>query len=564
MAPNLLPIRRLAQSIHDQTRSRRRNVAVTVLLGTLSMMAVASPASAQVRTKLPDRDSYQSPQIKSTTLRSVMVEDLRDGANASGADSPWANDAPQQRSAEPNLPASGVAQSRAPSTVRPVAHDDVILVQPKSNIVSSDTIIHGDGVIFDEPMNISQPYYHDGSPIAGNLHGSSCDGCGSCDGGCDGIGCNSGCGISGCGCGGGLGLGRSAISFCRDQWFGGVDLMLMFRNGDRLPPLVTTGPATNIETAGALDQNATRILAGDEKVFDDGTVGGRLTLGTWLDESHCRSLVFRGWIAAEDTYGFNADQDDGVLTRPFFNVSSLPNDDDTLVVAFPGEATGAIHVRGSSNVFGGDLSVRQLWYGRFGGTLDVLYGYQYMRLDEDLRIRSTSLSGGGNLAPAGSVSTVVDSFEAVNEFHGGQFGVVSNYREGCWSFRGLAKVGMGSLRRSATRRGSRTTELGADSAFDPNGLLVRSTNRGVDNDSTFGWIPELDVSLGWHHFPNFDVTIGYHIIAMTDALQVSGMIDPNLASNVSDPLVGTPAPSPSLRFDTFYIHGIHLGLQYVY
>lgn len=533
MAPNLLTIRRCTRFAQSALRWPARTAFVPLAVWTLSLIVVV-PASAQVRTKLPDRGTYQSPQIKSTTLRSVMVEDLRSGedSNADSTDEP---------------------------ALRPVAYDDVVLVQPENHVIHSDGIVHGGEVIYDEPI------FHDDYQIAGDFHDPGCDGCGSCSGSCDALGCgSSGCGMSGCGCDGGMGFGRSAISFCRDQWFGGVDLMLMFRNGDRLPPLVTTGPATNIETAGALDQATTRILAGDEKVFDDGTIGGRLTLGTWLDESHCRSLVFRGWIAAEDTYGFNADQDDGVLTRPFFNVSTIPNEQDTLVVAFPGEATGSIHVRGSSNVFGGDLSVRQLMYGRFGGTLDVLYGYQYMRLDEDLRIRSTSLASGDQLAPSGSVSTLTDSFEAINEFHGGQIGVASNYREGCWSFRGLAKVGMGSLRRSAVRRGTRVTELGGDEAFDPNGLLVRSTNRGVDNDSTFGWIPELDVSLGWHYFPNFDVTLGYHIIAMTDALQVSGMIDRGLASNVSDPLVGTPAPSPALSFDTFYIQGIHVGLQYVY
>lgn len=543
MAPNLLTIRRFTRFARCGLRSPVRIAIVPLAVWGLSLI-VAAPASGQVRTKLPDRGTYQSPQIKSTSLRSVILEDLR--ATDSSSDQPASD-------AQPNRP-----------TLQPVAYDDVVLVQPERSIIQSDAILHGDGVIYDEPID-DETYHHDSYEMSGDFCDAGCDGCGSCGGGCNSNGCrDTGCGISGCGCDGGMGFGRSAISFCRDQWFGGVDLMLMFRNGDRLPPLVTTGPATNIETAGALDQAPTRILAGDEKVFDDGTIGGRLTLGTWLDESHCRSLVFRGWIAAEDTFGFNADQDDGVLTRPFFNVSTIPNEQDTLVVTFPGQATGSIHVRGSSNVFGGDLSVRQLWYGRFGGTLDVLYGYQYMRLDEDLLIRSTSLSSGGQLAPPGTVSTISDSFEAINEFHGGQFGVASNYREGCWSFRGLAKVGMGSLRRSAVRRGSRVTELGAAVAPDPNGLLVRSTNQGTVDDSTFGWIPELDVSLGWHYFPNFDVTFGYHIIAMTDALQVSGMIDRNLASNVSDPLVGTPAPSPALSFDTFYIHGIHVGLQYVY
>jgi hypothetical protein len=254
-----------------------------------------------------------------------------------------------------------------------------------------------------------------------------------------------------------------------------------------------------------------------------------------------------------------------VITRPFLNVTDDPDgNQDTQIIAFPDRASGSISVKSSSDVFGADVSARQKWFSRFGGTVDLLYGYQFMRVDEDLNISSTSISEDDASAPLGSVLAIEDSFDAENEFHGGQFGLASRYREGCWSFHSLAKVGFGVLRRTANLRGETFTSIDGNNAIDPNGLLVRSTNAGSTEDHTFGWVPELDFSLGWHQYPRFDLTFGYNIIAMTDAIQVSGLIDPELAVNLSDPLVGRQSPQLRVRDNTFYVQGIHFGLQSVY
>ncbi|QDT06850.1 hypothetical protein K227x_52710 [Rubripirellula lacrimiformis] len=533
------------------------------------LLTTALPASAQVRTKRPDRDVYQSPQIDASQLESVEVEPL--GATRSQASSSQSRTASRSDSSVPR-DRQNVDPRDSESwqgELQPVGHNEVILTQPGTRIIESHQAINQPRV-FEEPTVIYDQSYGQEMEFGGGMHGGGCDHCGSFDVGC---GCESvGCGMGGCdsmgcdsGCGCGRGISNGSICFSRDQWFGGIDLMLMFRNGDRLPPLVTTGPSTDPVTAGQLNQAGTSVLAGGTTEYKDASFGLRLTLGTWLDSSQCRSLVFRGWAVAEESFSFGSDQNrHAVLTRPFFATDVTPAEQATIVAAFPGAASGSIHARGSSNVFGGDISVRQFLFGQYGGTVDLLYGYQYMRLDENLNVSSESLSLDGTFGPAGSVISVADSIDAINDFNGGQLGLSTRYREGCWSFQGLAKVGFGSLRRTAKRSGSTRRENGSDVFVEPEGLLVRSTNSGTTTDHAFGWVPELDMSLGWHRFPHFDVTLGYHIIAMTDALQVSGAIDPNLASNLSSPLVGSQTPSPALRYDTFYVQGIHFGLQYVY
>ena len=142
--------------------------------------------------------------------------------------------------------------------------------------------------------------------------------------------------------------------------------------------------------------------------------GTRLTLGTWIDRDCCRSLVLRGWYGGRDTDNFRIDDTQfPVITRPFFNVSDGQDpEQDTQIVAFPDRATGSISVRSSSEVFAADLSARQKWFSRFGGTVDVLYGYQFMRFNESLTISNRSISLDEDFAPVDSVFAIDDRFRA--------------------------------------------------------------------------------------------------------------------------------------------------------
>ena len=237
---------------------------------------------------------------------------------------------------------------------------------------------------------------------------------------------------------------------------------------------------------------------------------------------------------------------------------------DTRLVNFPGVFDGQLSADLQSDVYGGDLSVRRTIRRGFWGSVQSLYGYQYMRLDEDLTIADSTISTDPNSATVGSLLAITDRFDISNEFHGGQLGLAGSLTDGCWSLNWLAKIGFGSMRRRANLSGSTTTSSGAASNIDNQGLLVRSTNRGVTEDHTFGWVPELGVELAYRRFPNYDLTVGYSIVAMTDAIRTSSAIDPSLGSDLSgNPAASRPAIA-SLDDSTFYIQGIQFGLAKVY
>ena len=421
----------------------------------------------------------------------------------------------------------------------------------------------------------------------GVAHDATCDGCDACGPSvCDSI----GCGIFGCdqcdvpcdtlGCdamdpkellGVGYGGGRKdvfslasshgdlSVSSSSSNWFGGIDYLMMWRRGVRLPALVTTE---------VTDASGTReeVIVGDDRIMTRMTSGVRITTGRWLDRGQAFGFVGRGWYGGRKQYGFDRDQSQtAILLRPFLDFTDqFTPTPETQVIAEPGRADGSVSITGDSEAFGLDLSFRRFLGAEFGTTIDLLYGYQFVRFNERLDISTQSVSLDDDFAPVGSTFAVRDSFHTFNEFHGAQIGLQTDYREGFWSFQGLAKLAFGSLSRESLREGETRTQVDASISTEPEGLLVRETNSGRVTNQQFSWVPEIDATLGWHRYEGWDLTLGYHLLAVTDAIQPCGAIDRDLGVNLSDPLTGAVRPSADLRYRTFYLHGIHFGLQRVY
>ncbi|MDA9778291.1 BBP7 family outer membrane beta-barrel protein [Rubripirellula sp.] len=418
-------------------------------------------------------------------------------------------------------------------------------------------------------------------------HDSTCDGCDACGPvACDSI----GCGIFGCdqskaecdmlGCdsfgplssqragvmqslrnhlsSGGTHGSRSAVSH-ESPWFGGVEYLMMWRRGVRLPTLLSTE---------VTDGTATReeVLVGGDRIMTRMTSGVRFTTGRWMNRQQTVGFVGRGWYGGRKQYHYAQDQSQTpILLRPFLDYTDqFTPTSENQVIAEPGRANGSVLITGDSEAFGADLSFRHFLGADYGATLDLLYGYQFVRFNEHLAIQTNSLSLDDDFAPVGSSFAVSDSFQTSNEFHGAQLGLQTEYREGFWSFHGLAKLAFGSLHREALRVGETTVQVDSLSTTEPEGLLVRDTNSGRITNQQFSWVPEIDATLGWHRYQGWDLTLGYHLLAVTDAIQPCGAIDPDLGVNLSEPFSGAARPSADLRYRTFYLHGIHFGLQRIY
>ena len=107
-----------------------------------------------------------------------------------------------------------------------------------------------------------------------------------------------------------------------------------------------------------------------------------------------------------------------VLARPFYNV--VLDQEDALLASSPGLLIGSINAETSSSVLAAEAYLRSGILAGRGYNLDLVGGYHFLRLDDDLSVfsDSTSIDPGGAV-PVGTIIDVFDEFGAENEFHGG-------------------------------------------------------------------------------------------------------------------------------------------------
>lgn len=392
--------------------------------------------------------------------------------------------------------------------------------------------------------------YVEGGPY-GEVYDASCD---ALPGGMPGCGLEGGswtepgCGLENCG-GCDLCSTTGCIPLprlCADQWFGSAEWLLWYRRGQDFPVLAATPAGTAAGTP----------LFGGKRIGESDESGLRLTIGHWLDDAQCQSLLVRLWALEDEDVSFGVTGADGLtVVRPFLDVSASPATAGEYVAVRPG-TQDFLNIGFQSELSGGDAALRQLWVRGLGGRIDLVYGYQYLRLDENLSISSRTAG------PADSIQMITDEFDVENEFHGAQLGLAIHYDERCWSFDALAKLGFGSLQRRGALSGTTVNRIGAAESTEDQGLLVRSTNSGVTADGTFAVAPEVSVGLGYQLNRSMNITFGYSFLMITDALQTWQTLDDSLAVNLDDPPLNPARPSRSFSYNDYWVQGLQFGVNY--
>jgi len=246
-------------------------------------------------------------------------------------------------------------------------------------------------------------------------------------------GCNS-CGPGGCfGCGqcGGAGGGCDWSGYCSNpQVWARFDLLLWWRQGRDLPPLVTTDPTTESSTTAGILPDA-QILFGGGRVGTNMQAGGRFDIGFFTDPRQCSGYGVRFFGLGKDSSEFNVSSNNvPVLAIPFHDFATGNN--DALLVAYPGLRTGSINFAASSSVISNDIYGKYLLCCDGIHRIDFITGWNYTRVADDLTLRSrqtvTEIDGS---IPVGTVTTTRDFFTARNEFNGGILGLQWQRNCGC-------------------------------------------------------------------------------------------------------------------------------------
>ncbi len=291
--------------------------------------------------------------------------------------------------------------------------------------------------------------------------------------------------------------------------------------------------------------------------------GARTDFGFWFDECESLGVGAKVWGLAGDRTGYSAQSPEGdpLLARPFTNI--LLDAEDVVLVASTGVLAGNLNVSTSSSVLGGEAYLRSSILAGRGYNLDLLGGYQFVRLDDDVMAHSLSMSLDPSSGVAvGTLIDVVDIFDARNEFHGGELGVVTEVRRGCWTLTGLAKLSVGNMHQTVLIDGATSiTTPGNPATVDVGGLLAQTTNIGTYTRDKTTWIPEIGINAAYEVRSWMRLTIGYNAIWFSNVALSGDQIDTVVNSSQfgGGSLIGPPRPAFAFRDTEYWLHGLTLG-----
>ncbi|WP_187436960.1 BBP7 family outer membrane beta-barrel protein [Bradyrhizobium rifense] len=339
-----------------------------------------------------------------------------------------------------------------------------------------------------------------------------------------------------------------------------ADYLAWSVSGDKLPALVTTAPVgTPFGVAGVLGQPTTTVLFGDSSVNKDWRSGGRITAGYWLDPQRSRGIEASFFGLENASTGFAANSGAyPILMQPFTN--ALTGFPDTLIVGFPGIATGSVNASETSRLLGAGALYRQdigIWSGQ---RISALIGYRYLRSSDTLWITDTASSiVFGTLTPS-------DNFKAASNFHGLDLGLTGDWRNGPWSLEWRGKVALGANLNTADVSGSTISTIAAVTTTVPGGFLALASNSGHFSQTKFTVVPELSLKAGYQIAPAWSLTVGYDVLYWTGVQRAGGLIDTTINPSLVPP--GPPAgpirPLPVMNTTNLLAQGFSFGVRYNY
>lgn len=361
-------------------------------------------------------------------------------------------------------------------------------------------------------------------------------------------------------CGDACGEGELGFDpFCglclpHDDWVR-LDALLWWTKGAGVPALLTTSPdGTSQANAGVLGKSTTSVLLGNQELNNGFRPGGRIAFGTWLDTNDNFGIEFTylglGQSSQQLTWTSTGSP---ILARPYFNAKS--GVEASHLIAYPSVYQGSFSCLSTNEFHVGEVVTRWGIARAPGYRIELLAGYRYQRLLDNLSISDTAAT-----ASPGSTIQILDQFQTQNDFNGGEVGIATEWHQCRWSFETNLKLAVGNNRSRTAINGSTTT--GARTLTG--GLLALPSNIGVYDADQLSVIPELGVTCGYDLTCHLRATVGYSFIYWSNVARPGDQIDLNVDPSQFPGQGQTTGYRPTfVQHNTdFWAQGINVGLDY--
>ncbi len=348
----------------------------------------------------------------------------------------------------------------------------------------------------------------------------------------------------------------------------GGEYLLWFARAQDAPPLLSTSsPQFN----GILGTGDSRVIFGNQALTNTLHSGARFSAAYRLN--NLWSAEGNVWFLGRNAGEFVATSNQfPVLARPFFDVNN--NRNSAQLIAAPNLSTGSGRINFDTSLWGAEANLRRAVLCGPCSHLDLLVGFRHFNLGETLQVTEqfarTANSNTGIGVPTALSGTVIDRFRTENHFYGVNVGLAGELRRSWWFLQGRAAVGLGSIYQSAQIDGSQTivTTTGVQTA--QGGLLaLPGANIGSFNQTKFGVIPEVGLTVGLNLTPNLRFGVGYNFMYVNSVIRPVGLIDPGLDVRRIPNFPVTPTPPavsgvrPSsfpFRTNDFFVQGVTFSL----
>ncbi len=360
-------------------------------------------------------------------------------------------------------------------------------------------------------------------------------------------------------------------------WFTADYLMGFARPEHTIAPLVTTSSTPTSPTAGAIGDPGTSIVVGDTLHFNQQS-GFRLNAGFYVDNNGLFSVEGDGMYYLPSHFHSNTQSDatgNPIIARPIFDVatgsemayiSSQP--------AIAGLVIGGSAVDAQTQLYGFEINGRYNFILAPQWRADLLFGFRYMRLLENLIIRDNLspqapdvLTFVGNPIPAGDLLNDIDNFNTKNDFYGLQIGGRVRWDLDWLSLCAYGKFAVGPSVQQVSISGQTMLTDPTAPAVAQGGVLALPSNSGVFRRTVFDFIPEAGLNVAINVTQNVQVMAGYSFLMWTLVVRPGAQIDHNVnpsevPSDISFGTLTAPA-APTFRFngEVYWIHSINVGIN---
>lgn len=347
-------------------------------------------------------------------------------------------------------------------------------------------------------------------------------------------------------------------------WWSQWELLLYFAERDSLPSLVTTSdPGTPDTDLGIMGLPTTQTMYGGKPGSGFG-VGGRLTVGRWLNDFRGVGVQGEFFMVDGDSYRFSAGNGDAIITRPFHDV--VEDAYDAEIVNMPGLVNGYVNVNGSSRIYSAAPALRlnlNCFYNTLNTSqqarLDVIGGYRFFQLRDSLEIYEQFEPDNGQFAN-GTFYEFSDNYRTSNNFHGGEIGLNWTRQFNRYYVDLLGSVAIGAV-------SQRVSGQGYSHAYVPDAIdetmaggFYTSDPFAVE-DQDFAVLPQGRIKLGYCVSRNFRLFAGYDFLYLSSVVRPGAHIDRRIDPNA----LLTDAPDPNLSKrelpeEGFWLHGTTVGM----